>query len=554
MQTHNKDCFNYDHFYDQLPYICMLINVDGLIQYINNKGEKLLHYNLDELKNKHLDELHHERDIHSCMDMIAKSINLPDVHHHTERKIRKKDNNSIWAKEIYKSIGAFNNKDLIQVVCEDITQNKLNYDELLYQSKHDSLTNLVNRSEFEIRLKRILDKVKKNNSEHTLGYIDLDRFKLVNDICGHSAGDELLSQIAILFKNVVRERDTVARIGGDEFGILLEHCSELQAKKITATIQKSLENFRFYWQGKTFSPGASIGLVPINNTCTDYTELLKKADDACYTAKDLGGSRVYYLNGDNDEILIKRTQAIWVNKINNAIKEDKLCLYLQPIVSTDGDEPGFYEALVRIIDNNKIIPPDIFLPAAERYGIIHKIDKWVVNTAIDQISKDQGINKHINRLSINLSGASLANDELLDFITRKLHQSNVETKRICFEITETAAILNLPKALHFIKTLRDQGCSFALDDFGTGLSSYAYLKSIPVDYIKIDGSFIRDIANNDFDFTVVNSIKQIGHEMNKKIIAEHVEDDETLTILKKMGIDYVQGFNVGKPNNISNYI
>lgn len=424
----------------------------------------------------------------------------------------------------------------------------------MYQSKHDSLTNLVNRTEFEIRVKRCLDMVKKNNSEHTLGYIDLDRFKLVNDICGHSAGDELLSQIAILFKHVVRKRDTVARIGGDEFGILLEHCSEQQAKIITEAIQKSLDDFRFYWQGKTFSPGASIGLVPINNTCTNYTELLKKADAACYAAKDLGGSRVYYLNGDNDEILIKRTQAIWINKINNAIKEDKLCLYLQPIVSTDGNEPGFYEALVRIIDNDEIITPDTFLPAAERYGIIHKIDKWVVNTAIDQISKDQLISQQINKLSINLSGASLANDELLEFITRKLRRSNVDTKKICFEITETAAIQNLHKALHFIDTLRDQGCSFALDDFGTGLSSYAYLKSIPVDFIKIDGSFIRDIVNNDFDFTIVNSIKQIGHEMGKKIIAEHVEDDETLAILKKMGVDYVQGFNVGKPDNIANYI
>lgn len=379
-------------------------------------------------------------------------------------------------------------------------------------------------------------------------FLDLDQFKVINDTCGHAAGDELLRQISEVIRSTIRTSDILARIGGDEFAILIQDCTLDQASLVANLILNAINEFQFIWEENIFRIQISIGLVPITSTTQTISELFIQADAACYLAKDAGRNRIHIHHVDDSEMAHRRDEMQWVTKIYSALEENRFLLYAQPIVSIENQAKHHYELLLRMKDtSSNIIAPGEFLPAAERYDIIDQLDHWVIKNSFKILSDSPIFLQSINFVSINLSGKSLTSEALIETITHCLYTSNVPAHKICFEITETAAISNFNRALKFINDLKQKGFLFALDDFGTGLSSFAYLKRIPVDFLKIDGIFVKGIIENPIDYEFVNSINGIGHVMGMKTIAEFVESDEILKKITELGVDYAQGYAVGKP-------
>jgi diguanylate cyclase (GGDEF)-like protein/PAS domain S-box-containing protein len=427
----------------------------------------------------------------------------------------------------------------------DITESHRLSEQLNYQASHDPLTNLVNRREFEIRLGRVVKSCIEDQSEHALCYIDLDQFKVVNDTCGHDAGDELLRQIAALLKDKVRKRDTIARLGGDEFGLLMERCSLQQANRVAESVRETIAGFRFMWAGRNFRLGASIGVIPIDFSSGNISNVMRSADAACYAAKDAGRNRIHVYSEDNLEVAQRHQEMQRIVEINQAFDEDRFVLYEQSIKPLNADhEAGYFcEALVRMVDEaGFLVAPGSFLPTAERYNLATQLDAWVVKACLAWLARTTQV-----RCSINLSGTSIADDEFLRIVLQLIEENNVDATRICFEITETAAIQNMSKANYFIAQLRERGCYFALDDFGSGLSSFAYLKTLPVDFLKIDGFFVSEMLDDRINFELVKSINDIGHVMGMRTIAEFVENDATLEVLRDIGVDFAQGYGIDKP-------
>ncbi len=437
------------------------------------------------------------------------------------------------------------------IVFHDVTSARALQQQLSHQATHDALTGLLNRSAFETAAGELLNHARAERGEHMLAYLDLDQFKLVNDTCGHIAGDELLRQVAALLTAQLRAGDTIARLGGDEFGILLRQCNVENGVQVAEKIRAAIHEFRFPWGDKQFAIGVSIGLVNITPETEGLTRLLSIADAACYAAKDLGRNRVHVYQPDDMELAHRQGQMQWVARIREALDKDRLRLYFQTIAPVDRATSlsGHYEIFVRMLDqDDNIVPPGAFIPAAERYNLMSEIDLWVIRNALAWIGDQQRRNPDSIRLcSVNLSGASIGDDTCLREIQDAFKRYDVDPRRVCFEITETAAISNLRTATRFIKQMKAIGCRFALDDFGSGLSSFGYLKSLPVDYLKIDGTFIKDIDRNKMDAVMVQSINTIGHQMGLKTIAEFVESDAILAVLRDLGIDYVQGYHIDRP-------
>ena len=431
-------------------------------------------------------------------------------------------------------------------VMQDITDATDLADRLSFRASYDTLTGLVNRREFERRLERVLATTRQSSSTHALCYLDLDQFKVINDTCGHIAGDELLRQLGPLLQNAVRKRDSLARLGGDEFGVLMEHCSIDHARRAAETLRTTVEEFRFLWQDRSFQIGVSIGVVPIDAGSEGLAMVLSAADSACYAAKDRGRNRIHVYEPDDHELARRHGEMQWVTRIQSALAEDRFLLFQQPIVALSGrDSPLQVELPLRLQDESgALVPPGAFLPAAERYNLAVSIDRWVIHRAFQWLAETPVV---LERCFINLSGQSLGDEGFLDLVIEELDRSGVPASRICFEITETAAIANLRNATAFMTALRSLGCRFALDDFGSGLSSFAYLRTLPVDYLKIDGLFVRDMVDNPIDVAVVQSINQIGQMMNKQTIAESAENDAILEKLRELKIDFSQGYATGEP-------
>ncbi len=426
---------------------------------------------------------------------------------------------------------------------------------LSYQATHDSLTGLVNRREFELRLGQIIQNTRNEKTSHALCYLDLDQFKVVNDSAGHAAGDELLKQLAHKLLPLLRKSDVLARLGGDEFGVLLEGCNEQQAHKIADIMRTTIKETRFPWGNNTFEVGVSIGLVPITAESGGASDILSAADTACYTAKENGRNQVQIYREDNLEYSKRKTEIRWIKDIQQALDNDAFVFHCQKIIPINQHSHyhHFCELLIRLqTDDGKLIPPMAFLPAAERYDLIQEIDKWVVHNALTTLYKfqDKGLAEKLF-LSINLSGQSLSDSGFLDYVRREILNSRCAPDHLCFEITETAAIANMSRAIDFITSIKELGCKFALDDFGNGLSSFAYLKNMPVDFLKIDGSFVRDICYDKMDHAFVEAIHRIATMMDIETIAEYVENEETLERLKDIGIHYAQGFHIERPKDIS---
>ncbi len=437
------------------------------------------------------------------------------------------------------------------MVYSDVTETRHMNRELKYQAAHDSLTNLINRSEFSRQLFEARQGVDLNSREHTLLYIDLDRFKIVNDTCGHASGDELLRQLTGLIAEKLRRGDIFARLGGDEFGVLLNECPLEFSVPIADSIRKIVEQFKFVWDGKSFSIGASIGVVTINAQSAQAEELLIQADEACYSAKDQGRNRLQIYTEDDDSLKVRRSELSQVSAVDIALAENRFVLYQQTILPLQVDQPKLdthFEILVRMIDDDgELVPPGSFIPAIERYGLMSKVDRWVVTHTFDWLIQHPERMAAIELCSINLSANSLSDEDFMHHIGDMLDSPEIDARKICFEITETTAVSNLSLALNFIRFIKNKGCLFALDDFGSGMSSFGYLKNLPVDFLKIDGMFVRDMLHDNISLAMVKSINEVGHVIGKATIAEFAENEEILNLLKHIGIDYAQGYAISKP-------
>lgn len=434
----------------------------------------------------------------------------------------------------------------------DVTVTRQLARKLTFQANHDNLTGLANRSAFERRIESLLSECA--GGHHILCYMDLDQFKVVNDTCGHAAGDELLRQLGQLLNGRVRGSDVLARLGGDEFGILFIDCPVQKAVLIAEGIRHAVDEFRFSWEGKSFAVGASIGLVVIDEHAKTLGPLLSAADSACYAAKDGGRNRVHVYQADDQQLMVRRGEMQWTQRLRQALDGDLLRLFVQPIVRATGpDGSPRYEVLVRMQgEDGSIIPPGAFMPAAERYDLAPALDRWVVGNFLAWV----GDLRHcpgasLGHYSINLSATSLSEEGFLEFVMTAIERNRIPPNCLCFEITETAAIANLSRAMTFMEALKAVGCSFALDDFGSGLSSFGYLKTLPVNYLKIDGSFIREIDQDPIARAMVVSINNIGHEMGLQTVAEFVESAAILECLQDIGVDYVQGYHLGRPVPLS---
>ena len=440
----------------------------------------------------------------------------------------------------------------VSSLVQDITKRLHAENKLSYQASHDELTGLVNRREFDLRLHEFLENARASGMEHALLYLDLDQFKVINDTCGHVAGDELLKQLSIMLSKSMRASDTFARLGGDEFGVLLENCPIEDAKFVANTLRQTVKNFRFVWQEITFDLSVSIGLVSINAKSENESNLLSAADVACYAAKETGRNRLHVYETCDVELAQRHGEMHRVTDITKAINEDRLCLYVQEIrpLDTDKNSGSHYEVLVRMnSESGRLLLPGAFLPAAERYNLMPAIDQWVISKAFSCLGSMLAMQNwtESSMLTINLSGHSLNHEEFLDYVKEKIKEYTIPHGRICFEITETVAVANLPNTIVLINELKEYGCCFALDDFGSGVSSFSYLKNLPVDYLKIDGEFVRDMTNDSIDFAMVETINKMGQLMGYKTIAEYVENEEILQGLNKIGVNFGQGFLIDKP-------
>ena len=424
---------------------------------------------------------------------------------------------------------------------------------LSYRASHDSLTGLLNRHAFETRLQQALDSTRQRDVSHALCFMDLDRFKIINDTCGHVAGDELLKQLAARMQELIRETDTLARLGGDEFGLLLEDCPLSQAQEVAGKLRQLVADFRFAWADKVFDVGISIGLVPIDRRCRNIADALSAADAACYAAKDRGRNVVHVLEPDDLALLHQRGEMHWLQIIQQALENDDFVLYQQTIrpltVAASAAGEGYYrsEILLRLrLENGDIVSPDSFLSAAERYHLMPQVDRWVVSRALACLRENERRGIAMN-ISINLSGQTLCDEKFAAFVILAIQDSGVSPQRLCFEVTETAAIANFNQAVELISELKRMGCLFSLDDFGSGLSSFNYLKNLPVDYLKIDGCFVKDMDCNPIDRAMVEAINEIGHLMGIQTVAEFVTRRSVLTVLDEIGVDFAQGFYVATP-------
>jgi len=433
------------------------------------------------------------------------------------------------------------------VVFHDVTKERRLKRALAYQASHDALTGLINRREFDNRLHAALLSAQRGEGGYALLYIDLDQFKVVNDTCGHQAGDRLLRDVTGLLQSRVRTSDTIARLGGDEFGVLLEGCTREQASRIAEGIRQAIRDFRFVWGTSTLSVGASIGIVHISAETENVTSVMSAADIACYAAKDAGRNRIHVYEADG--VSTRHREMQWVSRVTRAAEDNRFELYFQPIVplGADASGPKFHELTVRLRDDGgELVPPSEFIPAAERYNVMPVIDRWVVSRALEVLTERARRGEALPLLAVNLSGTSLNEQSFVDFVLQSVNDPTI-ARALCFEITETAAVTSLSNARFLMGELKQRGCKFSLDDFGTGVSSFVYLKSLPVDFLKIDGQFISHIAHDPVNRSMVEAISRVGRALGIATVAECVETQAVWDELKRIGVDFAQGFYLARP-------
>jgi diguanylate cyclase (GGDEF)-like protein/PAS domain S-box-containing protein len=530
------------------------VNVQGGIEYLNPAAERLTGWRLTEARAQPLRDVYRLLELDSRLPLLHPAnspVNRPMTCSGMSHLLVARDNREFevedLASPIHDSDGGLAGAVL---VFRDVTASQEMSRKLVWQASHDALTGLVNRIEFENRLKEAIAVAKSHGKLHALMFVDLDQFKVVNDTCGHIAGDQMLCQIGVVIQDRIRDSDLLARLGGDEFGILLTSCGLEQALKIGHDILESLRKFRFAWHDKIFTVGASIGLVPIDGNTQDATQLMSAADLACYAAKEAGRDRIQLFDPENESL--KRISDMgMVAQINRAMDQGLFRLYRQKIAGLQWHtaDQQQYEILLRMIDaNGHVLEPAAFLPIAERYSLMKAIDRWVLRETFAYLQRaraQQNLNGTMH--TINLSGASINDDEFLDYLKQQIAEYKILPQSLCFEVTETIAIANLPKAAGLMRSVKELGSHFSLDDFGTGMSSFAYLKYLPVGYLKIDGAFVRDVLSDRIDHEIVDAIIRVCRALGIRTIAEFVEDESTKSRLRTLGVDYAQGYAIGKP-------
>jgi len=529
----------------------------GRVEYLNPVAEELTGWRLEDTLGRTIDEIFrafHEETCEPLENPLAVAVRrIRSIKSVRPMLLIRKDGNELYIESTASPIrdGTGNVTGGV-LVFHDVSESRELNRRLSYHASHDVLTGLVNRREFETRLERALKSAKARETSYALCYIDIDQFKIVNDTCGHSAGDALLGQVGALLKTKIRWRDTLARLGGDEFGVLLESCSLDEAMRMADQARETIRNYKFVWEDRTFRLGCSIGVVPITGDSEDIATLLSSADSACAAAKEAGRNRVYSFQENDLDLMRRRREMQWASRISNALEESRFELFRMTIQPLQQADPGaHFELLLRMKDEaGKIVSPDNFINAAERYGLTPAIDRWVIENALRWLVSDVDERERLAMCSINLSGQSLGDDKFLPFVIDQFHRSGIDASKICFEITETAAIASFSQANRFIQALKELGCKFALDDFGTGLSSFGYLKHFPVDFLKIDGSFVKEILHDPIDREMVRSINEIGHLTGKQTIAEFAENAEIIEMLRSIGVDYAQGYGICAPQRI----
>ncbi len=530
-------------------------DINGFISYLNPAAENLLGVNMDYAAGIHLHDIFHIKNIQE-----KENINYPILACLEEGKSVRHDESMIL-------IGVNGIEFIIRdnatplrtrdgkitgmvLVFHDFTHIQRISDQLTYQATHDELTGLINRREFERRLNDLIMNSDFKTQKHAMCFLDLDHFKIVNDTCGHIAGDTLLKEISQLLCSQVRHNDLVARLGGDQFGLILVNCPLRQALLISENIKNSIKQYQCKWEQHVFEIGVSIGLMPITEDDHSSPEIMINADAACYIAKDNGKNRVHVYQATDYEFLQRHDEIRWLRKINRALEKDSFELYCQAIApANDKPEEFKYEVLLRLQDNGELMLPDYFLPSAEHYSLMPEIDRWVIKTFITLLERnnfDRFKNKK-QMFNINISGQSLCREGFFEFIADIFESSPVNLQLITFEITETAAIHNYNAAINLISRLQKLGCTFALDDFGSGLSSFRYLKKLPIDYLKIDSYFIRNIEHSTVNQSIVEAISSIARALNLKTSAKFVENEEARQVLKKYGVNYMQGSAIEMP-------
>lgn len=427
---------------------------------------------------------------------------------------------------------------------------------IYYMRNHDALTNLVNRKEFERRLQRVIESSWERGVTHAVLYLDLDQFKIINDTCGHVAGDALLKQLAVELKERIRDSDTLARLGGDEFGVLLENCGPDDAIMVANNLLNCVKSFEFNWNGVCHKITASIGFIEVSSTNSGIDEILSAIDVACYTAKEMGRNRIQIYEKENIDLSRRHSDMYWVTRLNTALAEDKFVLYKQDVVPLNGRGNGMerWEFLLRMIGKEgEVLYPDEFIPAAERFNIMPEIDRWVIRKSFQylyDLFSHRRMHVDPGMFFINVSGSSLSDSSFYAYIKEQLRKYQLPPQMICFEITETVAITQLDKAIEFIENIRQGGCRIALDDFGSGLNTFSFLKEIPVDFLKIDGSFVKNIGEGKVDYAIVEAIQHVAERAGIHTIAEIVEEDSIIHLLKEIGVDYMQGYSIEIPRPV----
>lgn len=526
------------------------VDSDGEVRQINKTAQNLTGWTEKEAVGEKLYDVYKSYSLNSNLPLDHPACNPEDTKDklYNSHFLRSKAGISY---EVDSSYSVVKNNEKVGgavLIFRDVTESKELSRKLEWQASHDALTGLMNRTTFELKINQSIINAVENDVKYALLFIDLDQFKVVNDTCGHVAGDELLSQVGVIFEKCIRKTDTLARLGGDEFGILLTYCDEDLAYLISDKLLKSISEFRFVWEDKAFSVGASIGFIVIDQRATNLSELMSAADMACYAAKESGRGRVKKYDKEISQNVNEMSMSA---RITQALDEDLFELYFQEIspLTLSNKHERICEILIRMNFNGDVLLPHSFLPAAERYNLMRNIDRWVIDNIFPYIeaSIKAGNSRHYDRYCINLSGESINDDGFVEFLENKINEYNIPTSSLCFEITETTAITNLSKAASLIEKIKSLGCSLALDDFGTGASSFAYLKYLAVDYIKIDGTFIKDIVDDSIDLEIVSSIVKIAKVLDVKTVAEFVDNKAVLNKVKELGIDYAQGYLLSKP-------
>ncbi len=546
---------------DAMGESVITVDAEGRIDYINHAAESLLNQRFDQVMGKSFAEvasLVDETDRRSLGDPVRKALTTGGRVTMGRRAVLVPGNaGPERSVEISVTPLRFEGKDIVGLVLvmHDTSELRGLTRQMTYQASHDALTGLVNRREFERRLQEALDSAQSGNIGHALCYLDLDRFKVVNDTCGHTAGDNMLREVASLIKEAVRDSDTVGRIGGDEFALLLVGCPLEKARQIADDVVHSVNDYRFVWKDKIFNIGVSIGLVELGAGGGAIEDIMNSADSACYVAKKQGGLHVHVYSAREEASARHSGEIHWLQRLQGALRDNKFELYYQPIVHAraGGVRGPALEVFVRLEGENgqPSVPPAEFMRAAERYRLMPHIDRWVVQTVLSALGRG-GLKLPPGRsVAINIAGQTLGDSDFLEFVVDCFDHTGATPGDICFEVTENSVVANLDHAQRFIAVLHGMGCEFAVDNFGSGLSSFSTLRTLPMDYLKIDGSFINNLAADTVNQAMVSAMIELSRSMNFRVVAEQVEDQSSLDTVTEMGIDFVQGFVVGRPQPLS---